>query len=109
MAGAVRRKIAFPRYAEYHCAFRYIAEQALGVQYILPPPLTRHTMELGAKYSPEFVCTPFKTCLGSMMEALEAGADTMDSAAWVTTASFWSRFCGILAISSTLSTSLITI
>lgn len=77
MAGAVRRKIAFPRYAEYHCAFRYIAEQALGVQYILPPPLTRHTMELGAKYSPEFVCTPFKTCLGSMMEALEVGADTL--------------------------------
>ena len=77
MAGAVRRKISFPRYAEYHCAFRYIAEQALGAQYILPPALTRHTMELGARYSPEFVCTPFKTVLGSMIEALEAGADTL--------------------------------
>ena len=34
-------------------------------------------MELGAKYSPDFVCTPFKTILGSMIEALEAGADTL--------------------------------
>ena len=34
-------------------------------------------MELGTKYSPEFVCTPFKTLLGSMIEALEGGADTL--------------------------------
>ena len=71
------RSISFPRYAEYNCAFRYIVEEAIGAKYIMPPAITRRTMELGAKYSPDFVCTPFKTTLGSMIEALEAGADTL--------------------------------
>ena len=71
------RKVAFPRYAEYNCAFRYIFEEAMDVRCIQPPAITRRTMELGAKHSPEFVCTPFKITLGSMIEALEAGADTL--------------------------------
>ena len=72
-----QKKISFPRYAEYNCAFKYIVEQALGCKYVMPPALTKRTMELGAKYSPEFVCTPFKTTLGNMIESLEAGADTL--------------------------------
>ncbi len=77
MAERALRKLSFPRYAEYNCALKYITEQALGCKYVMPPVLTRRTMELGAKHSPEFVCTPFKTVLGSMIEALEAGADTL--------------------------------
>ena len=71
------RKIAFPRYAEYNCALKYFVEQGLDATYILQPALTRRTEELGAKYSPDFVCTPFKTLLGSMIESLEEGADTL--------------------------------
>lgn len=71
------RRISFPRYAEYNCAFKYIVEQALGCKYVMPPALTKRTMDLGTKYSPDFVCTPFKTILGSMIESLEAGADTL--------------------------------
>ncbi len=77
MAEAKKRNVSFPRYAEYNCAFKYIVEQALGCKYVMPPALTKRTMELGTKYSPDFVCTPFKTMLGSMIEALEAGADTL--------------------------------
>ena len=72
-----QRKIALPRYAEYNCAMKYVVEQGFESKCILPPPLTRRTEELGAKNSPDFVCTPFKTTLGSMIEALEAGADTI--------------------------------
>ena len=61
MAEVKTRNVSFPRYAEYNCAFKYIVEQALGCKYVMPPALTKRTMELGAKYSPEFVCTPFKT------------------------------------------------
>ena len=71
------RKIALPRYGEYNCGLKYVVEQGFESTCILPPPLTRHTEELGAKNSPDFVCTPFKTTLGSMIEALEAGADTL--------------------------------
>ena len=77
MAEAKTRNVSFPRYAEYNCAFKYIIEQALGCKYVMPPSLTKRTMELGTKHSPDFVCTPFKTMLGSMIEALEAGADTL--------------------------------
>ena len=77
MAEVKTRNVSFPRYAEYNCAFKYIVEQALGCRYIMPPALTKRTMELGTKYSPDFVCTPFKTMLGSMIESLEAGADTL--------------------------------
>ena len=77
MAEPKMRNISFPRYAEYNCAFKYIVEQALGARYVMPPALTKRTMELGTKYSPDSVCTPFKTVLGSMIESLEAGADTL--------------------------------
>ena len=77
MSAPVRKKISFPRYAEYNCAFKYIVEEALDAKFVMPPALTRRTMELGTKYSPDFVCTPFKTLLGSMIESLEAGADTL--------------------------------
>ncbi len=72
-----QRKAALPRYGEYNCVLKYLVEQGFETQCILPPPLTRRTEELGARNSPDLVCTPFKTLLGSMIEALEAGADTI--------------------------------
>lgn len=49
----------------------------LGRSVINPPPITKRTIELGAKYSPETVCLPFKVTLGNFIEALEQGADTI--------------------------------
>ena len=72
-----RRKVALPRYGEYNCVLKYIVEQGFEARCILPPPLSRRTEDLGARNSPDLVCTPFKTTLGSMIEALEAGADTI--------------------------------
>ncbi len=72
-----KKKVAFPRYANYNAPIRYLLENGLGVRCILPPRLTHRTLEIGAKYSPDFVCTPFKILLGNMIEALEEGADTL--------------------------------
>jgi predicted nucleotide-binding protein (sugar kinase/HSP70/actin superfamily) len=59
----------------------YIALQALmnGLQleFVTPPPISKRTLELGIKYSPEFVCMPMKINLGNFIEALELGADTI--------------------------------
>ncbi|MBP2649729.1 MAG: Protein of unknown function CoA enzyme activase [Firmicutes bacterium] len=45
---------------------------------VLPPPLvTRQTLELGAKYSPETACLPFKIALGNYIQGLSLGADTI--------------------------------
>ncbi|EGO61748.1 acyl-CoA dehydratase activase-related protein [Acetonema longum] len=49
----------------------------LGCRVKVPPPVTKRTLELGTKYSPETVCLPFKILLGNFIEALETGADTI--------------------------------
>ncbi|MCD8068980.1 MAG: hypothetical protein LUE87_08855 [Lachnospiraceae bacterium] len=77
MKPASERKVATIRYAEYSAAFKYLVEQGLDCKFILQPKQTQRTEKIGEKYSPDMVCTPFKTILGSLVEALEAGADTI--------------------------------
>lgn len=72
-----QRKVAFPRMANYNYAIAYVIEKGLGQRYIWQPDMTKRTIEIGSRYSPDMVCTPFKTTLGSQIEALEAGADTL--------------------------------
>jgi len=38
---------------------------SLGRKVILPPAISKRTLELGVKYSPEAVCLPFKITLGN--------------------------------------------
>lgn len=47
------------------------------LDYVLPPVPTKKTIDLGVKYSPEFACFPYKVLLGTYIEAIEAGADTI--------------------------------
>jgi len=58
-----------------------VAEKVLGHligdEVIMPPPITKRTLEIGAKYSPEAVCVPFKYMLGNFIEAIEDGANTL--------------------------------
>ncbi|HEX3048340.1 MAG TPA: hypothetical protein VHY08_26570, partial [Bacillota bacterium] len=51
--------------------------EPLGHEVILPLRPTKRTINLGVKYSPEFACFPYKVLLGTYIEALEAGADTI--------------------------------
>lgn len=67
----------FPQWANYACAFKYICEKGFDVKYLIPPPITKNTLELGSKYSPDYVCSPFKYCLGCYIEALEKGANCL--------------------------------
>ncbi|MAG16052.1 hypothetical protein CMO88_03250 [Candidatus Woesearchaeota archaeon] len=46
----------------------------LGINYVLPPPITQKTIKLGVRHSSDMICFPFKVTLGSHIEALEAGA-----------------------------------
>ena len=74
---ARERKISFPMVANYNSVVKYFVEHGLNAAFIMPPKLTRRTVEIGAKNSPDYVCAPFKTLLGNMVDALEAGADTL--------------------------------
>ncbi len=54
--------------------------EGLGHESITPHRPTRLTLSRGAKYAPEFACIPFKIVLGTYLEGLERGADTLVSA-----------------------------
>jgi predicted nucleotide-binding protein (sugar kinase/HSP70/actin superfamily) len=51
--------------------------EGFGHEVIVPPRPSQRTIALGVKYSPEFACFPYKVLLGSYIEALELGADTI--------------------------------
>ena len=61
----------------YYIPAKYLLSKILNVEIILAPFITSKTIELGSKYSPDFVCTPFKYTLGTMIEALDKGANVL--------------------------------
>lgn len=67
-------KISFPRYGKYTDLLVELFTK-LGGDVIAPPPITKHTVELGTKYAPGDICYPFKITLGTMIESVEQGAD----------------------------------
>ena len=58
----------------YYIPAKYLLNHIIDADIIIPPFITTKTIELGSKYSPDFVCTPFKYTLGTMIEALDQGA-----------------------------------
>lgn len=55
-------------------AIQYFLTHVLENEILPPKEITEHTKELGNQYSPDFVCTPFKYTLGTMLEGIEEGA-----------------------------------
>ena len=47
----------------------------LGHEVVMPQRPSQRTMELGVKYSPEFICFPFKVMTGTYIECAERGAE----------------------------------
>jgi len=69
-------RVAVPHLGTAYVAYRSFFND-LGVDIVVQPPCNQRTLNLGTKYSPEFVCTPFKLILGNFIEAIEQGADTL--------------------------------
>lgn len=71
------RIISFPHLGYYSIVFEYFISNVTKCKVLVPPPTSKRTIELGNKYSPDFVCVPFKYNLGNYIEALEKGANTL--------------------------------
>ena len=70
--------LSFPHMGDYGVVFAQVLRHLFPGAKILPaPPMTQRTAELGGRYSPEFVCSPFKFNLGNYLEALEQGANVL--------------------------------
>ncbi|KUO61440.1 MAG: hypothetical protein APF84_09060 [Gracilibacter sp. BRH_c7a] len=70
-------KASFPHLGSYHAPLEVFFTAGFGVDYIVPPPITKRTLEIGSRYSPDYVCAPFKYHLGNFIETIEAGANTL--------------------------------
>ena len=69
--------IAFPLMGNYYVPANFLFSKISNCKILKPPPITSKTIELGSKYSPDFLCTPFKYTLGTYIECLEMGANTL--------------------------------
>ena len=67
--------IAFPIMGNYYIPINFLFSKITKHKTIKTPFITSKTIELGSKYSPDFVCTPFKYTLGSFIECLDKGAN----------------------------------
>lgn len=72
-------RISFPHMGKYHVPIKKLMEKLVGKhsEVFAAPPITKRTIELGTKHSPEFVCIPFKYNMGNFIEALENGANVL--------------------------------
>lgn len=70
--------ISYPQMGNYSVVIGQLLRHLFPQASILPPvPITTKTLELGNRYSPDFVCAPFKFNLGNYIESLERGANVL--------------------------------
>ena len=69
-------RVTFPHMGITWVGIRHLLAE-LGFDVVMAPPITRETLELGAKHSPEFICLPFKVLMGNYLQAVDAGADAI--------------------------------
>ena len=67
-------KISFPHMGNYYIPVKYLLSKTTKQEILVPPKITKKTIELGSIYSPDYVCCPFKYNLGNYIEALQQGA-----------------------------------
>lgn len=70
--------VSFPHMGNYQVPIEFLMRALFRESTVKKaPPITKKTLELGSKYSPDFVCVPFKYNLGNYIEALEDGANVL--------------------------------
>ena len=66
--------LSFPYLGTFSYVVEAIAKGMNRYDIIFPHEPTYKTKQLGSRYASEFVCTPFKMLLGSLIEVLDRGA-----------------------------------
>lgn len=69
-------KVTFPHMGQAYLAIKGLLDD-LGIELVVPPPITEKTLEIGTKLSPEMACLPLKINIGNYIESIQKGADTI--------------------------------
>ncbi|MDD6224107.1 MAG: 2-hydroxyacyl-CoA dehydratase [bacterium] len=72
-----KKIISFPHLGNYYVPISFLLKKVTSFEVKPSPPITKKTVELGSKHSPDFVCIPFKYNLGNFIETLENGANIL--------------------------------
>jgi len=73
----LKKRVAFPLMGDYGIPATYLFKHIMSCEIMDIPPITNKTVELGVKNSPDFICTPFKYTLGTLIECLDNGANIL--------------------------------
>lgn len=68
-------KLSFPHMGNV-LTYKKVME-LLGHEVVVPPRPSKKTFDLGAKYSPEHACFPYKALMGTYLELIEMGVKTI--------------------------------
>ncbi len=68
--------ITFPHMGKMYMPVKAIFDD-LGVKIVIPPAISKKTLEIGTRLSPEMACLPLKINMGNYIESIEKGADTI--------------------------------
>ncbi len=73
----MKKIISFPHIGQYYHPIKKFVKRTTNIKTIESPFITKKTIELGSKYSPDSACVPFKYNLGNYIETLENGANIL--------------------------------
>lgn len=76
----MQKIISFPHLGDYYIPISLFLKRTTKQKVVPAPKITKKTLELGLKNSPESVCIPFKYNLGNFIESLENGANVLFTA-----------------------------
>lgn len=69
-------KVTFPHMGNAYIPIKALLK-GLKLDVVVPPLVSKRTLELGMKYSPEYACMPLKINMGNFIEAMENGANAI--------------------------------
>ena len=61
----------------YYIPISYLVSNITKCEVLIPPPITKKTLEIGSANSPDYVCVPFKYNLGNYIESLNQNANIL--------------------------------
>lgn len=76
----MKKIISFPHLGDYYIPIAEFLKRTTNANIVPSPPITKKTITIGSKYSPDSVCLPFKYNLGNFIESLENGANILFTA-----------------------------
>ncbi|HZK34011.1 MAG TPA: CoA protein activase [Bacillota bacterium] len=68
--------ITFPHMGKVYISVKALFDD-LKVKTVVPPPISKDTLEIGTRLSPEMACLPLKINMGNYIESIRQGADTI--------------------------------